>query len=113
MNERKYQAMLIRRIRLEFPECIILKNDPDYLQGILDLTILFWDKWAMLEVKASKDSPLRPNQQFYVDWLHHMSFAAVIYPENEEEVFRGLQETFRSARRARLPRTQEPLLGEL
>lgn len=91
MLERDYQAQLIKRIKREFPSCIILKNDSAYIQGIPDLAILFGKKWAMLEVKASEDSVVQPNQGYYVQTLNKMSFAAFIYPENEEEVLDALE----------------------
>jgi hypothetical protein len=50
----------------------------------------------MLEVKASANSSERPNQAHYVERLNNMSFAAFIYPENEEEVLTALQEAFAS-----------------
>jgi len=96
MAENVFQAKLIRELKQMFPGCEILKNDSGYRQGILDLTILWGKFWAMLEVKASEDAPLRPNQDYYVRKLNGMSFAAVIYPENEEEVLTALQETFSS-----------------
>jgi hypothetical protein len=96
MTESAYQAKLIRKLKTIFPGCMILKNDPAYQQGILDLT-LFWQRyWAMLEVKASGKAPHRPNQDYYVEQLDRMSFAAFIYPENEEEVLIALQEAFAS-----------------
>lgn len=96
MTENAYQAKLIRKLKNLFPGCEILKNDSGYRQGILDLTILFGPFWAMLEVKVSEDAPLRPNQGYYVKKLNEMSFAAVIYPENEKEVLAALQEAFAS-----------------
>lgn len=91
MLENAYQVKLIKRLREEFPGCYILKNDANYIQGFPDLTILYLDRWAILEVKASRDSDFQPNQAYYVSELNHMSFAAFIYPENEDEVFRDLQ----------------------
>lgn len=91
MRENAYQAKLIKKLRKMFPGCEILKNDSGYLPGILDLTILWGDRWAMLEVKASEDSPTQPNQPYYTEKLNRMSFAAFIYPEIEEEVLRALQ----------------------
>ncbi len=96
MTENAYQARLIRKLKRLFPGCEILKNDSGYRQGMLDLTILFGPFWAMLEVKASEDAPLRPNQGYYVKKLNAMSFAAIIYPENEKEVLAALQEAFTS-----------------
>jgi len=102
MLERYYQAELIKRIRRRFPDCIILKNDTDYIQGMPDLTILYEDRWAVLEVKASEDARSEPNQDWYVNRLNDMSFAAFIYPENEGEVLDALQQAFRSRRPTRV-----------
>lgn len=98
MTEREFQAKLIRKLKRMFPGCEILKNDPQYRQGILDLTILWGPCWAMLEVKASADASERPNQPYFVRKLNEMSFAAFIFPENEEEVLAALQEAFTSRR---------------
>jgi hypothetical protein len=96
VTEAMYQAKLIRKLKRVFPGCVVLKNDPQYQQGILDLTLLWGWFWAMLEVKASVASPERPNQRYFVEQLDQMSFAAFICPENEEEVLLALQEAFSS-----------------
>ena len=101
MRENAYQAKLIKRIRKELDGCVILKNDSSYLQGVPDLVIFHGDKWGMLEVKAAIDSPFQPNQAYWVSELNHMSFAAFIYPENEDEVIRDLQSALAPRRRAR------------
>jgi hypothetical protein len=113
MLERDYQAQLIRKLRRRLPGCIILKNDTDYLQGIPDLTILYGDKWAMLEVKASRDAPNQPNQVWYVCELNDMSFAAFIYPAIEEEVLDALQQTFGVTRTARISKRKQVPLDQL
>lgn len=94
MLERDYQAKLIKRLVEIFPDCIVLKNDTSYLQGIPDLLILYNDRWAALEVKAYENADEQPNQQYYVDLMNSMSFAAFIYPENELEVLHALQQAF-------------------
>jgi hypothetical protein len=96
MLERNYQAQLIKKLKRRFRGCIILKNDSEYLQGVPDLTIFCEDMWAMLEVKASEDSPVRPNQNYYVDVMDKMSYASFIYPENEEAVIHDLKDFFQS-----------------
>lgn len=98
MTENAYQGRLIKKLKRMFPGCEILKNDPNLRQGILDLTIFWEDKWAMLEVKASSRAPEQPNQDWYVRRFNEMSFAAFIFPENEEEVLTALQEAFSSRR---------------
>lgn len=89
-SEGSFQHDVIEKLKALFPNCIILKNDPNYLQGIPDLTIFFKDKWAMLEVKKSKDEPFRPNQEFYIQYANNMSFSRVIFPENMERVLADL-----------------------
>ena len=96
--EKIFQSELIKELRELFPGCIILKNDPTYIQGIPDLLILFEDKWAALEVKKSITASHRPNQEFYVTKMGRMSYANFIYPENKEVVLNELQETFFSRR---------------
>lgn len=102
MQERAYQAKLIKKLRLLFDGCYILKNDSSYLQGVPDLIILFGPYWAMLEVKASADADFQPNQQYYISQLNDMGFAAAIFPENEEEVLRDLQHAFQPRRATRV-----------
>ena len=38
--ESKYQKELIRKLQDIFKGCIVVKNDPNYIQGIPDLLIL-------------------------------------------------------------------------
>lgn len=93
MTEAKFQTELIRKLRLMFPDCVILKNDPGYLQGVPDLVIFHGARYAFLEVKASERARTQPNQDYYVRKLNEMSFAAFVYPSNEEEVLRALRST--------------------
>lgn len=92
MKEAEFQAKLIKKLKKMFPDCIVLKNDSSYIQGIPDLTILNKDKWAMIEVKESKDAPYRPNQPYYLEKSKKMSFSATIYPENMKESLDELQQ---------------------
>lgn len=94
MLESTYQARLIRKLEGMFPGCFILKNDPNYRQGVPDLIILYRDRWAALEVKKDENARARPNQPYYVELLNSMSFAAFIYPSNETDILRGLQQAF-------------------
>ena len=94
--ERDFQAKLIKELRVMFKGCIIIKNDPNYIQGIPDLLILYNDRWAALEVKKSERASHRPNQEYYVDLMNEMSFASFIYPENKEEILYELQQTLLS-----------------
>ena len=102
MKENKYQAHLIKRLKEEFPGCVVLKNDANYIQGIPDLTIFVGNKWAMLECKRSLHESHQPNQDYYVEQMDEMSFARFICPENEEEIIRDLQRSFKIKRPTRL-----------
>ena len=101
-RENKFQSQLIAEIKELLPGCKVLKNDPNYIQGIPDLTVLYKDRWAALECKRSCDAPHQPNQDYYVDEMNEMSFAAFVYPENKEEVLHELQKAFRSRGKARV-----------
>ena len=94
MLESVYQSHLIETLEDLFPGCVVLKNDTSYRQGIPDLTIFWGPYWAVLEVKARRGATIQPNQQYYIDMLNDMSFAAFIYPENEAEILHVLQQAF-------------------
>lgn len=94
MLENKFQSKLIRELKEEFPGCMVLKNDPTYLQGVPDLIVLYKDKWAALEVKKSAKAKHQPNQDYYVNKMNEMSHSAFIYPENKDEVLDNLRKAF-------------------
>ena len=98
-KESKFQHDLIEKLEDRFPGCYVMKNDPNYIQGIPDLTILYKDKWATLECKKSKKEKHRPNQDHYVEEMNKHSFSSFIYPENMEEVLDDMERSFK--RRAR------------
>ena len=95
MLENKFQSNLIKEIKKLFPDCIVLKNDSSYIQGIPDLLILYKNKWASLEVKKSATASHRPNQHYYVEKMNKMSFSRFIFPENKDEVLEDLARLFK------------------
>lgn len=97
-KESNFQSDLIYEIKQRLPGAVITKLDPKHIQGIPDLLILYKDKWALLEVKRSKDAPHQPNQDYYVEKMNNMSFSAFIFPENKEEVLNELQRALESGR---------------
>lgn len=113
MKENRYQSALIKRIKQRFPDCLVLKNDPSYIQGIPDLLLLFGPFWAALEVKASTREPFQPNQEYYLDLMDKMSFAVVICPENEDLVLNAIQHALGLGGEARLPIPQQLPLDQL
>lgn len=93
MRENKFQAKLIKEIEARLPGCIVLKNDPNYIQGIPDLSIFYKGKWAFLECKRKEDAVKQSNQEDYINYANEHSFGAFIYPENKEDVLNELQQT--------------------
>lgn len=94
MLENKFKTNLINEIENKFPGCMVFHLDPNETQGVPDLLVLYKKKWAALEGKKHKDAKHQPNQDYYVDKMHDMSYASFIYPENKEEVLNELQQTF-------------------
>lgn len=102
MLESKFQATLIKELKEMFPGCVVLKTDANYQQGFPDLLILFKDRWASLEVKKSITSRKQPNQDYYVELLDELSYAAFICPENKERILDDLSKTLGARRKARI-----------
>lgn len=96
-KENQFQSELIKELKTRLPGCIVLKNDPNYIQGIPDLTVFYGKHWATLECKRSKNSAHRPNQDYYVNRMDEMSYSRFISPENKKEVLDELQHTFEGA----------------
>lgn len=94
MLENRFKTNLIRKIKDMLPGCMVMHLDPNEIQGIPDLLILYEDRWAVLEGKKNAKASLRPNQEYYVDLMDRMSFAAIIFPENEDEVLNALYSHF-------------------
>lgn len=92
--ESKFQKELMDEIRALYPGCVILKNDEGYIQGFPDWTILYKDKWAVLEAKREEKAKKQPNQEHYVEKLNSMSFSRFVYPENKEQVLSELRNIF-------------------
>lgn len=89
-NENVFQASLIRTIKNLLPGCIVLKLDPNYIQGIPDLLILYGITWAALECKKNENASHRPNQDYYIKAMNTMSFATFVYPENVQQVLNDI-----------------------
>lgn len=96
MLENRFKTNLKKELEQLFPGCMVLHLDPNEIQGIPDLLILYRNKWAVLEGKKSADASHRPNQSYYVDLMDRMSFASFIYPENKNEVLDALYFHFMS-----------------
>lgn len=103
-KESAFQKGLINDLKKRFPGCMVLKNDPNYIQGIPDLLVLYEGHWAALECKKAKQASHQPNQDYYVERMNEMSFSRFVYPENKETILDELQQSFQSCRPARFSR---------
>ena len=92
--ESKFQKEFIDEAKSRYPGCIALKNDSSYIQGFPDWTLLYKNKWAVLEMKKERGARKQPNQEYYVNMLDGMSFSRFVFPENKDEVFAELDAYF-------------------
>lgn len=106
MRERRFRVKLKKELRGLFPGCLIIPGDSGEIQGLPDLIILYKTRWAALETKKTSTSNKRLNQDYYVDLMNEMSFAAFVCPENKEEVLYELQQALTSRRSARVSRSK-------
>lgn len=81
-------------LRRRFPDCVITKLDPNQIQGIPDLLILWGRYWAILETKRGSRSSRQANQDYYVRLFDEMSFSAFIHPLNCQEVLDNMERAF-------------------
>lgn len=100
MLENKFKTTLIKELKNRFPGCMVIHTDPTEIQGLPDLIVLYKDRWAALEGKKTSNASHRPNQDYYVDLMNSMSFAAFIYPENKEHVIQELTDVFEERKEA-------------
>lgn len=92
MIEANFQRELVKELERRFPGAIVMKNDPSYIQGIPDLTMLYRNTFVAFECKRSKNAAKRPNQQWYVDEINRMGgLAYFIYPENAKEILNEVE----------------------
>ena len=101
-RESKFQSELIEEIEDRLPGCIVMKNDPNFIQGIPDLLILYKKRWAALECKRSAHEHHQPNQDYYISLLDGWSFASFVYPENKEEVLDAMEQALQPRRKTRV-----------
>lgn len=98
--ESKFQKDFIDEAKARYPGCVALKNDSSYIQGFPDWTLLYKNKWAVLEMKRDRGARKQPNQDYYVETLNKMGgFSRFVYPENKDEVFEDLDKLFKQKRR--------------
>lgn len=104
-SEGTFKSKLKKEIEERLPGCIVTYLNPNDIQGIPDMEILYESRWAVLEAKKSKADyekdlkrPEKMNQSYYIEKMNNMSFAAFIFPENKEEVLNAMESALRSPR---------------
>lgn len=74
------------------PKAIIMKNDANYVQGIPDWIVIDQSGVYIFEIKRNKCASRQPNQEYYINYFRKLGYyAAIVYPENEEEVLDAIQ----------------------
>lgn len=96
MKESDFQKKVIKRLKEEFPNCVVMKQDATYKQGIPDLVVFFGKHYAMLECKISVTAHHQPWQDYYIRHFNEWSYASFVYPSNLESVIEKLKEVFAS-----------------
>lgn len=81
MLENKFKTGLVKDLKKRFPGCMVIHLDPNEIQGIPDLLVLYRDRWAALEGKKTGKASHRPNQDYYVAKMNEMSYASFIYAD--------------------------------
>jgi len=98
-KESDFQRKLIEELEQRFPGCIVVKNDPTYIQGIPDLTMLYKDTWVSFECKRSEKElkKPRPNQGYWINYMKDKmgGLSFFIYPEIKEAVLDEVQQALR------------------
>lgn len=96
MLENKFKQKLVGEIKKLLPGSIVVHLDPNEIQGIPDLLVLYGFKWAALEGKKSAKESHRPNQDYYVEKMNENGFARFIFPENKDAVLEEMKDYFSS-----------------
>lgn len=103
MLESNYKPQMLARLEKRFSIYGPVRwqhNNPNAngQQGIPDTTVFIGPVWLLLEVKASEKSRKRPNQDWWIQHWSAVTFTAIIFPENEEEVFDAMEQSLANRR---------------
>ena len=89
--ESRFQARLIRNLEAQFPGAVVIKTDPNYIQGFPDLLFLHDSFWGALEIKRARTSVRQPNQEYWVQRLNLMSYSKFVYPGNALDILEEIE----------------------
>jgi len=89
-----------RRFKLDivarFPDVEIFEPNATHKRSSPDMVLLDVMGWAALEFKRSDDASQQPNQERRIKKLKRKGYAAIVSPENAEEVLDELETLFSS-----------------
>ena len=91
-RESKFERDFKDRLNIRFPGGFFIKGNSAMRQGFPDRMFLYGSHWAALEFKV--DSDFEENQEYYIEKLGEMSYAAVVTPSNADEVLDEMESAF-------------------
>lgn len=94
--EREFEKNFMDDLNKALPGGHWIKGNSQMQQGIPDRMFLHGRNWAMLEFKREENSDKQENQDYFVEKFNKMSYAAIVSPENRDEVLNEIQQTFGS-----------------
>ncbi len=94
--ESDFKVVFTDALAEAFPEGLLIRGNAATRQGLPDWLLLCGRNWAAFELKRSPKAIRQPNQEYYVQELNKMSYAAFVTPENYREVIREVQSAFRA-----------------
>ena len=92
--EKDLESEFMKEMGERMPGCMLLKGNSAMRQGIPDRLFLHGPHWAALEFKKDSRSEHQPSQDWYVERLNDMSYAAIVTPDNYHEVIDEIQSAF-------------------
>lgn len=92
LTEAQFQKKFVSWVKKQGVICLKLNPGTGIPDGTPDYICLQEGFWFMLEFKKSKTAQFRPGQKQAIEKYNDMSYAVVVYPENEEEVKKELEE---------------------
>lgn len=96
MLESQFRKEFLERLKARlYPVQIDVISTKPHNRSIPDDFIIGPRFWAALEYKKSANAPHRPNQDYHIERLNEIGYAAFVYPENGEEIIDDLERLFK------------------
>jgi hypothetical protein len=92
--ESDFEADFMKEVDIRFPGGFWTKGNSAFRQGVPDRFFFWGEHWAALELKRARGSAQQENQDYYIQLLDGMSYAAFVTPENYREVLDEMDSAF-------------------